>query len=268
MIPNKIILKILNANRVGRLFKLRGGRILYFHSINPNHPMGLPPEKFRFLIKKILEMKKEIITIEEMAERIRRNQSVENCISISFDDGYEDNYIYALPIIMEFSIRATFFIIAGIIRNQKKDQDLKIFNLYHNLRLISKEQLIEISNYGMEIGSHGLTHIFMKKEPYETVKREILLSKYYLEDIIGKPVVSFAFPNGEIKPGSLFFLKKAGYRQAVTTNWDCVSINNDIYNLPRQIIDHYLNETDITDLLEGKYDFMKYVQLIKKRCKK
>jgi len=265
----KIKIKRLLSKTVGFFFKLRGARILYFHSTHPYHPLAIHPDKFRRISELALETGKEIITIAELGRRLRENLDIHNCISFTFDDGYADNIDYALPILNDLNIKATFFIVAGLINDIQwvDDEADKKHHLYFGLPLMKKDDIRELSSIGMEIGSHGLSHRFMKHEKYEIVKSEILLSKFYLEKVIKKPVISFSFPNGEIPTFGKQLLEESGYLQAVSTIWGCVSYQSDLFCLPRQIVDYNMNEDDFKSIFLGKYDWLRLVQIIKNRVR-
>jgi peptidoglycan/xylan/chitin deacetylase (PgdA/CDA1 family) len=79
------------------------------------------------------------------------------------------------------------------------------------------DQVREMGANGIEFGSHTLTHPIMTRIPHEQVKRELVESKQLIEQEIGKPVVTFAYPNGgpeDFNPGIIAELRDAGYMMA------------------------------------------------------
>lgn len=268
MSPFKVIIKRTLANTLGVFYRLSGARIIYFHSVHPTHRLAHRPEVFRSMLNVIKESDKEVITIREMGQRLRANKDVKNCISINFDDGYADNVEIALPILLEKGFKATFFIAAGLIKDNQFTPDPSRRSEHHcyaNLPMMSITQVKELSKVGMEVGSHTVSHRYMKNDNEHTVRKELRDSKAQLEDIIGKEVVSFAFPNGEvpINVRSQDILGEEGYLQAVTTRWDCVSEKTDVFLLPRQIVDVYEDESDFRVKIIGKQDYMKLYQTLR-----
>lgn len=83
--------------------------------------------------------------------------------------------------------------------------------------MMSWDEALEMSDRGIEIGSHGCSHKILTHLPDEEVKHELTSSKVKLEHILGKPVRSFSYPNGDHDE----FIKTAvilsGYACAVTT---------------------------------------------------
>jgi len=79
------------------------------------------------------------------------------------------------------------------------------------------DQVREMDANGIEFGSHTLTHPIMTRIPPEQVKYELVESKRLIEQELGKPVVTFAYPNGgpeDFNPGIISELKGAGYKMA------------------------------------------------------
>lgn len=119
-------------------------------------------------------------------------------VSFTFDDGYRDQYQYAVPVLDSFGIRGTFYIIT---KNLKKIfpgymDSTEVHNLYRN---------------GHEIGSHTVTHPYILSYPWNAW--QVRQSKRDLEQM-GIKVQSFAYPYGR---SSFFYRKKvvfSGYSTA------------------------------------------------------
>jgi peptidoglycan/xylan/chitin deacetylase (PgdA/CDA1 family) len=74
---------------------------------------------------------------------------------------------------------------------------------------LSVEELKKLAAQpGIEIGSHTVSHPILANAPYETQRREIVDDKARLETWIGKPVSSFAYPNG--RPGQDYTASTVG----------------------------------------------------------
>jgi len=125
------------------------------------------------------------------------------------------------------------------LRNQQVQEIVKAAGcgpLSQNIMLTS-DQLRELSNRGIEIGGHTCNHPILTSLDDEEALNEIVVGKQQLEAIIGKPVTSFAYPNG--KPGRDFaprhveLVKQAGFTLAVTTAHGVADAYSDVFQLPR-----------------------------------
>ncbi len=126
-----------------------------------------------------------------------------NPILLTFDDGYRDFYTDAYPILKKYHVKATNYVIAGFLNRQNH---------------LTTSQLQEIANDGLvEIGAHTVNHTWLKGLPLKTVSDEIFQSREILEQLIYKPVVSFAYPFGAFDDQAIQVVKDAGFRSAVST---------------------------------------------------
>jgi peptidoglycan/xylan/chitin deacetylase (PgdA/CDA1 family) len=94
-----------------------------------------------------------------------------------------------------------------------------------------------LADHGMQIGGHTVNHPILMQLNDSSAEREIVDGKHMLEDIIGKPVTLFAYPNG--KPGGDYdarhaaIVRRAGFEAAVSTVNGVADRNTDRFQLPR-----------------------------------
>ena len=260
----KIIKKLL-ARTVSTFYCLHGARILYFHSIHPSHEYANTPEVFYRMMRSISDLGKVSHTMTDITWKLNRQSMPENIVAITFDDGYRDNYEHAFPAFLDLGISATFYVIAGLIADKAMTPTRQI---YRGLKMMTKGQIVEMSNSGMEIGSHTWSHYPLKHADKKTLRYELETSKKYLEDILSREVSSFCYPNGEvpinISEVELFDLfEEIGYTSVTTCRWGCITNQSHPLSLERQIIDACDTPEEFRRKLEGKYDYMRLVQKIK-----
>lgn len=138
------------------------------------------------------------------------------CVAVTFDDGFEDFYHNAFPILKKFDIPATLFMVADRV-GQSNDWMHKHGSPKRNL--LNENQLADISNSGVLIGSHTCTHpklneISLNKEMLEN---EIFNSRQALEKQLNKKVEHFAYPYGLFDEEVVQVVKNAGYKTACST---------------------------------------------------
>lgn len=105
---------------IGRMaaWSMRGMRhhTLIFHRVLPEQDPMSPGEPtvawFRRLIR-LLADQFEVISLEDALQRSDSGQLSGRSVSITFDDGYADNFTQALPVLEEFGVPATFFVTSG-----------------------------------------------------------------------------------------------------------------------------------------------------------
>lgn len=141
-------------------------------------------------------------------------------IILTFDDGYSDMYQNVLPILKNYGFTATFFIVTDFIDNK-------------NPAYLTWDQVKELANAGMEIGSHTLNHPDLSGKSRAFQSNQILGSKTIIESRLGIPVKSFSYPSTQYDSTTLDLLRSAGYLVAVTENQGLVQSSAQIYELKR-----------------------------------
>lgn len=188
--------------------------ILMYHYISVPPPdadkyrldLSVTPANFKAHVEYILAAGYHPITVADLADYLRRGIPLPpNPIILTFDDGYLDNYENAFPILKEYKIPATFFVITDFVDNKKPGY-------------MTWNQLEDMAIEGMEIGSHTMTHVDLSTKSRTIQASEIAGSKATIEARIGTPVKSFGYPAGKYDSRTLEILRSVGYQAAVTTD--------------------------------------------------
>ncbi len=161
------------------------------------------------------------VALSTLAESVRRSGATGHLVALTFDDGYQDNLEFALPILNELGFKATVFVIAdrvgsSMVHNIKWLEDYPGVSR-ESYAYLDWEGVAELSRSGVEIGSHTCTHSTLDKLERDRQVHEIGESKRIIEERIGKTVESFCCPSGRFSPETLRLAVSAGYRQAVVT---------------------------------------------------
>jgi len=103
--------------------------------------------------------------------------------------------------------------------------------------MLTRTSLRNLAEFGIDVGAHTVTHpILANTEPGEAW-REIQQSKSDLEELIGRPVALFAYPNGKPRqdylPDHVRMVREAGFVGAVSGVWGAASRTTDNLQLPR-----------------------------------
>lgn len=177
--------------------------ILLYHHVSPEihcSRYNIDPEKFEQQVKWLFDNGYSTINVTTLANLIQVGGQIPlRPVVITFDDGNLDVYKYAYPILQKYGFTATMYMV---------DQYINGSNM------VSNEQLIELLINGWEIGSHSNTHMNLTAEG-ANLDFEIRQSKLDLEEKLGVPVASFAYPFGAITENVINKTVQAGYSSAV-----------------------------------------------------
>jgi len=157
----------------------------------------------------------------------------ENVLAVTFDDGFADNETIVRPLLTALGIRATFFVVTGSLGRRLQTSG-------GQFDLMSPAQVKSLAAAGHEIGSHTVSHQRLPEVSIEAATREIVDSKRALEDLVGLPVTSFAYPKGRVTEAVRQSVQDAGYHRAVTTRRAFVRSQADPFMLPRLSIRDYV----------------------------
>ncbi len=212
----------------------RGVRVIpLYHSVGSETPHSIPLQAFQRQME-ILAERFRVVRLCDLEKAMTSEPSETNLACVTFDDGYQDNYEVALPILERAGIKCTFFIVTDFLG--------KAFPTYAGERkLMTATQVRELSALGHEIGAHTLSHPKLSRVALETARAEIEGSKCFLEDLLGKKVVSFAYPKGDFNNEVKAIVDSLGFGSAVTTRQDLVNAHPDWLALPRVWVSGKLN---------------------------
>lgn len=102
------------------------------------------------------------------------------------------------------------------------------------IKLITKEEIASYKNETIiEYGSHTHLHYNLEHLNESTSYEEVNRSKQLIEDSIGKPIISLAFPDGSYNASTIANCKKAGYENVTAVSYKLNEINTDPYILSR-----------------------------------
>lgn len=128
--------------------------------------------------------------------------------AVTFDDGYEDFYEQALPVLRQHRIPATLYMVSGLVGK---------WNVWDERSgeprrpLMGWARLRELVAAGIDIGSHSLSHPDLRTLGDDELRHECEASRKQLEDGLGRKVTSFAYPFGFFDQRVKDAVRAAGY---------------------------------------------------------
>lgn len=121
-------------------------------------------------------------------------------IVFTFDDGWENQYTYAFPLLKKYNDTATFFIYTNAIGHK---------------HFLTWQQVKDLKAAGMTIGSHTKSHPYLIKIiTKQKLMEEIADSKKIIEEHLGDKIDFFAYPFGHYNNQIINVVKEAGYQAA------------------------------------------------------
>jgi peptidoglycan/xylan/chitin deacetylase (PgdA/CDA1 family) len=278
----------------------QGLTTLIFHRVLPEIDPMRPGEpgliQFEQLMR-FIALNFTVLPLRESVDRLVRGILPHRTCSITFDDGYADNFTLALPILEKYRLPATVFVATGYLDGGRMFNDAVIDALARSPRqlldlselelgsysiatseekrnaigailgklkyrppeqrdvevtrlielcesgplpsdiMLTSDQVGELSRRGIEIGGHTVAHTILTTLDDKWAQREIFEGKKQLEELTGKPVTVFAYPNGrpqqDYAAHHVSMVREAGFDVAVTTAYGVANPATDLLQLPR-----------------------------------
>ncbi|POX65037.1 polysaccharide deacetylase [Streptomyces sp. Ru62] len=130
-------------------------------------------------------------------------------VALTFDDGYTDFLGNALPLLTRWGCTATLFVLPGRLGGDNAWDPLG-----PRKPLLTADGIRRAAAAGMEIGSHGLTHVDLTRADDRLLKAETAESRAALEELTGAPVTGFCYPYGTVDRRAVEAVREAGYTYA------------------------------------------------------
>ncbi|WP_158025961.1 polysaccharide deacetylase family protein [Pararhizobium arenae] len=217
-------------------------RVLFYHRVNPypvaklgpvSREITVRPEEFAWQMAYLASHGFRVLSLSEFeALRADNRQPSRNSILISFDDGYEDNLLYAAPILKQHGFPAVVFVVAGFIGKESSDV-LPYADERQYGRFLSYQQIEAMLAQGIEIGSHTISHPLLTSVDSPGLREEIKGSREKLEEMFGVKVTSFAYPGGDLDDRVEQSVAHAGYVTAFTTRTGAATVTDRMTALSR-----------------------------------
>lgn len=178
-------------------------------------------------------------------------------IILTFDDGYEDTYSVAVPLLQQYGMRAVMFVLggAGATRNAW-DDGLGI----PPAALMNEQNILELHAMGFEIGSHSLTHPRLPMLPREQAWEEISRSRMRLEITLNDSVRAFAYPYGLLNETLKSMVASSGYAFACSAWSGPTRFTSDPYEIRRLEITSHTNTAEFAFKVLGPYREYRWLQ--------
>jgi peptidoglycan/xylan/chitin deacetylase (PgdA/CDA1 family) len=154
-------------------------------------------------------------TAAELIKYFREHASFPpNGLAVTFDDGWRDNYENAFPVLQRYGIKATIFLVSSCIGEVSR----KAVGDGEGARAhLTRTQILEMSEHGIEFGSHSVNHRLLPQLSLPEVKFEVEESQRQIADLLGKPCQTFAYPAGYLTEEIKRIVARAGYLTAFST---------------------------------------------------
>jgi peptidoglycan/xylan/chitin deacetylase (PgdA/CDA1 family) len=246
----------------------RGTRvpILMYHSVSDNlfgktHPyyqINTSPAIFARQMRWLRQDGYRTMDLTEMLAALETGQDVSNRVVITFDDGYQDFYSEAFPVMKQCGFTATVFLATDRI----KDVSARI----EGVDYLTWREVRELHAEGIRFGSHTVTHPDLRSLGPEQIDFELGHSKGTIEQKLGTSIGSFSYPFAfpEEDRGFARFLmdvlSNQGFENGVSSIIGRAHPGKNRFFLPRLPVNSWDDALLFRAKLQGGYDWLHWPQ--------
>lgn len=218
-------ISILMYHQVGDFPPMRGHRSTYCHY-----------KRFAAQMAYLHRFGYNVLRLEEALAALRGDSPVPpRAVVLTFDDGCENFYEYAFPVLERYGLPAMVYVLSGLIG---KRAEWFARDGRETPPLMSAERIRQLRAAGIDFGSHGVSHVKLAQVERELMRDEVARSKAELEDLLGEEVRHFCYPYGSHDPEVVETVRAAGYASAVTCLRAAATARFDPLALPRKAISY------------------------------
>jgi len=219
--------------------------ILNFHHID-KAPSGvssitktyyIEPDKFEAILIDLIASGYKAVFVSEIVELLEQGiRPPANVMAITFDDGNQNYYTNAWPILKKHGLKSSMYIMTGV----------------GGENYLNDEQIKELDMTGLvEIGSHTIYHPKLTKISASERMRELEQSKDELEELLDKEITVLAYPFGLYNDDVKALSKAVGYKAGLTYDQDAWQNPDDLMELTRISVYPNLNVVRFLEKLKA-----------------
>ncbi len=223
-------------------------RVLCYHNILPStkYKYDVSVANFERQMKLLASNGYVTLKASQMFKILKKQIPYNNnkkYVVITFDDGNDGVYKYAMPILKKYKLRATFFIYPSIIFAREQGRRKAFMTWTQIKRLISHPKF--------ELGNHSYYHPYLSKESDSGLRTNIITSTKKLIQKIGYKPLSFAYPFGSSNSRVRAMLKKNGYKVAFGIKSGDVHFKTPLLKIPRFLMLKTISQLTFKEIVSG-----------------
>jgi len=225
-------------------------RVLMYHKVNdlwPN-PITVPTRVFAQQMSLLGELGYTPVSLAAVRDHYLRGVPLPSrAVLITFDDGYLDNLENALPVLVAHGYPAVVFVpIAYLADARPLPHEEPLVRAGIRNPTLAWNQLSELEAGGVRIEAHGIGHRRLAELRPDEALREITISKFRLEERLGREVEAYAYVKGsraDYRPEHASLVQQAGYKLAFTAVSGANASDTDRFQLLRYNVEPYAPRT-------------------------
>jgi peptidoglycan/xylan/chitin deacetylase (PgdA/CDA1 family) len=186
--------------------------VLCYHGLghgagDGDHGLLIPVGLFNRHLDIVAAQGYRTVHLSELWDLMEADPGRQGVGALTIDDGLAASTSKMAEILLRRGQTATVYIATGLMGKPHPD-------LSSGERIVDRSELLELAQVGLEIGAHTVDHPDLRTLSQSEKIDQLTRSKQTLEDILGRPVTSMAYPFGAVDAATVDAARQAGYRTA------------------------------------------------------
>ncbi|MTB82846.1 polysaccharide deacetylase family protein [Nocardioides sp. zg-578] len=224
--------------------------VLMYHAVGSAMPprlaeLSVPPA---LLAEQLAALAGAGYELLGLTDALAARGSGRRVVGLTFDDGYRDFLDAAVPVLADLRAGATLYVPS---RNIGGTADW-LPGSGADLPLLDARGIAVVAQLGLEVGSHGAVHVPMDVLPRPVAAAQLGESKAVLEQVVGRPVVSFCYPHGYASPVLRRQVHASGYDNACVIGHRVSPPGEDPTAVSRLLVGPQHDPAAVLDLVAGR----------------
>jgi peptidoglycan/xylan/chitin deacetylase (PgdA/CDA1 family) len=185
--------------------------VLMYHAVadvaEDPYQLAVPPQRFAGQLATLRRLGLRGVGVGELLDAMAAGRA-RGLVGLTFDDGYASVLDHVLPALHRYGFGGTVFVVAGRLGGRNDWDTGPVWPL------LDAAGVCRLAAEGIEIGSHGVTHVPLAGLGPDRVWDELHSSRDRLADLLGSPPYGFAYPYGSVDAAARQAVREVGYRYA------------------------------------------------------
>ena len=219
--------------------------VLMYHYIRVNpdprdrtgFALSVTPAAFHAQMDYLARNHFNVIPLSQAIAAIRTHRALPSRpVVLTFDDGYADFYTTAVPEMRRYGFTATDYVVP---------------NLVGRGSFMTWSQVIAADRLGFTIGAHTMNHVALARSRTSVALWEMSESKRQLQEMLGHPVIEFAYPYGSFNAYLAGRARAMGFESAASTMPGAWHQPGELWWLDRQLVGGWTSLAAFAQLVGG-----------------
>jgi peptidoglycan/xylan/chitin deacetylase (PgdA/CDA1 family) len=200
--------------------------------------LSVTPERFESHLQYLASAGYEVVTLDDLLYALTQGRPLPpKPVILTFDDGYEDNYVNAYPLLQKHGMVGHFFVISDFVNAGRPGY-------------MSWEQIEEMAAAGQRFGSHSRDHPALAGKSVDYLVWQALGGAEAIQEHLGYYPRWVSYPSGSYDQRVIDVYRSANYWGGLSTRQGATHTLKDIFELRRVRVRGTHSAQDLADLLE------------------